>query len=411
MWMGGLPPLGYDVRDKTLVINPREAQTVKRIFEAYLKLRTTAALAAWAAAQGITTKQRMSGDGRLRSGGRPFSRGNLHALLSNHTYVGEVKHKGMIYQGQHEAIIPRDLWDEVQQALIAKASLPRASVYSRQPCWLKGHLFDETGERLTPTHATRNGRRYRYYVSQRLTAGNAKFASGWRLPARQLERAIDDGIAAFLRDRLRLTQALKLDTLPADLLVRTLATAAAITTTMGETSDQNSDARLLVRRATLTPTSIQIELSATALVARLELSKSNPLVELAQGQHSIHLTVPFSIRRRGVETKIVLETNPHDRPQRDEHLVRMVARSHKWMQQLAIGEAVLLKDLAASEGLDPAEVTRLLPLACLSPDIVEMILAGRQPPELTVERLKRLRDLPLEWSKQHTLLRFDLDDQ
>jgi hypothetical protein len=75
------------------------------------------------------------------------------------------------------------------------------------------------------------------------------------------------------------------------------------------------------------------------------------------------------------------------------------------------GEAVLLKDLAASEGLDPAEVTRLLPFACLSPDIVEAILASRQPADLTVERLKRVQDLPLEWSKQHTLLGFDLDDR
>src|SRR5262249_32007130 len=141
-------------------------------------------------------------------------------------------------------------------------------------------LFDETGERLTPTHATKNGRRYRYYVSQRLTVGNAKFASGWRLPARQLECAVADAIAALFCDRLRLTQALKLDTLPADLLVRTLATAAAIATTMREASDANPDALSLVRRVTLTPTSIQIELSAAALLARLELSNSNPLGEL-----------------------------------------------------------------------------------------------------------------------------------
>jgi site-specific DNA recombinase len=89
----------------------------------------------------------------------------------------------------------------------------------------------------------------------------------------------------------------------------------------------------------------------------------------------------------------------------------MVARFHMWMQKVIAGETVLLKDLAASEGLNPAEVTRLLPLACLSPAIVEAILAGRQPTDLTVERLKRLPDLPLEWSKQHTLLGFYLDDR
>ena len=99
----------------------------------------------------------------------------------------------------------------------------------------------------------------------------------------------------------------------------------------------------------------------------------------------------------------MLASHPYP-PSRDEHLVRIVARSYKWMQQLIAGEVVSLKTLAADEGLDPAEISRLLPLACLSPDIVEAILAGRQPANLTVERLKRLPDLPLEWSKQHQLL-------
>ena len=181
--------------------------------------------------------------------------------------------------------------------------------------------------------------------------------------------------------------------------------AAAIATTFRETSDPNPGALSPVTRVTLNVNAIQIELSATGLLALLELSNSNSLLETANGQFSIHLTVPFSIRKRGVETRIVLEANPHHRPQRDEHLVRMVAQSYKWMQQLMAGEAVPLKKLAASEGLDPADVSRLLPLACLSPDIVETILTGNQPANLTVERLKRLPDLPLEWSKQHQLLR------
>ena len=296
------------------------------------------------------------------------------------------------------------MWEEVQRTLIAKASLPRSSVYSRQPCWLKGLLFDETGDRLTPTHATKNGRRYRYYVSQRLTTGSAKFASGWRLPARQLESTIEMPIAALFQDQLRLNQELKLDTLPADLLARTLSTAASVASTIGRSSDRIANVHALIKHVIVNPDHIQIELSTSGLQAVLGLNNGHLMVQTADGDPSIHLTIPFSIRRRGVETRIVLEANPHDRPQRDEHLVRMVARSYKWMQQLMAGEAVPLKKLAATEGLDPADVSRLLPLACLSPDIVEAILAGRQPADLTVERLKRLPDLPLEWSKQHTLL-------
>jgi site-specific DNA recombinase len=111
------------------------------------------------------------------------------------------------------------------------------------------------------------------------------------------------------------------------------------------------------------------------------------------------------IQRRGVETKIMLASHPHP-PCRDEHLIRIIARSYKWMHQLIAGEVVSLKALGAAEGLDPAEISRLLPLAYLSPDIVEAILAGRQSANLTVERLKRLPDLPLEWSKQLQLLGF-----
>ena len=313
-----------------------------------------------------------------------------------------MKHKGTIYQGQHEAIIARELWEEVQRTLIAKASLPRASVYSRQPCRLTGLLFDETGDRLTPTHATKNGRRYRYYVSQRLTTGSANFASGWRLPARQLECAVEDSITALFCDRLRLTQELKLDTLPADLLARTLTTAASVASTIGSASDRTASVHALIKRVTLNPGHIQIELSTSGLQAVLGLNNGRLMVQTADP--SIHLTVPFSIRRRGVETRIVLEANPHNRPQRDEHLVRMVARSYMWMQKVIAGEAVLLKKLAVTEGLDPAEISRLLPLACLSPDIIEAILHGHQPANLTLERLKRLPDLPLEWCKQQQVL-------
>jgi site-specific DNA recombinase len=130
------------------------------------------------------------------------------------------------------------------------------------------------------------------------------------------------------------------------------------------------------------------------------------MVHTPDGDPSIHLTIPFSIQRRGVETKIMLASHPYP-PCRDEHLLHVVARSYKWMQQLIAGKVLSLKALAADEGLDPAEISRLLPLACLSPDIVEAILAGRQPANLTVERLKRPSDLPLEWSKQRQRLGFN----
>ena len=165
MWMGGPPPLGYDIQDKKLVVNEVEARAVRRLFEAYLHLNSTKALAAWAKSEGITTKIRKRSDGAIRSGGRPFSRGNLHALLNYRTYIGEVTHKGNVYPGEQVAIVPRDLWDAVQARLSAGKSADRSASASGDCSLLTGLLFDDTGDRLTPSHATKEGRRYRYYES------------------------------------------------------------------------------------------------------------------------------------------------------------------------------------------------------------------------------------------------------
>ena len=114
MWMGGHPPLGYDVRDKKLVINQAEAEQVRHLFEAYLVLGSTKSLTQWAKGNRVTTKVRHDRDGQFKSGNKPFSRGNLHALLHYRTYIGEIAHKGAIYAGEHKAILPRDIWNSVQ---------------------------------------------------------------------------------------------------------------------------------------------------------------------------------------------------------------------------------------------------------------------------------------------------------
>jgi site-specific DNA recombinase len=176
-----------------------------------------------------------------------------------------------------------------------------------------------------------------------------------------------------------------------------LATANALAASLNEAPQPNASLVALIDRVTLHADHLDIALSSDGLRALLELSAGSST------GYVLHLTHPLLIQRRGIETKLMLASYPHP-PARDEHLLHVVARSYKWMQQLMAGEVVSLKALAADDGLDPAEVSRLLPLACLSPDIIEGILAGRQPANLTVERLKRLPDLPLEWSKQHQLL-------
>ena len=187
MWMGGPPPLGYDVRDRKLVVNEAEADDVRILFHLYLELGTVRALRDEANRRGLTTKRRCFADGR-KAGGLPFTRGNLYNLLANPLYIGQVSHKGTIYPGQHEAIVDPETFAAAARQLAGNAVHRHAATNAKAPSLLSGLLYDETGDRLCPTHAKKKGRRYRYYISKRLMHGTGNGADGWRIPAEELEK-------------------------------------------------------------------------------------------------------------------------------------------------------------------------------------------------------------------------------
>ena len=162
MWMGGNPPLGYDVKDKKLIVNKAEAETVRSIFRQYREIESVRELRDRLAAEGVTSKRRRMRDGRV-IGGKPINRGALYHLLHNRLYRGEMVHKDKAYPGQHEAIVDEALWDEVQATLAANTNGERREG-TRQPSLLTGLVVDEQGEGLSPSHAVKKGRRYRYYV-------------------------------------------------------------------------------------------------------------------------------------------------------------------------------------------------------------------------------------------------------
>ena len=168
MWMGGNVPLGYDASERTLVINPAEAETVRRIFALYRELGCVRRVKEEADRLGLRTKCITAVNGAER-GGKPFSRGHIYRLLSNPIYTGQIAHKGELYPGQHPALIDAETWTAVRDQLAANAS-HHQSQGAKQPsraCW-RGWLADAQGERLTPSHAVKKGRRYRYYVSAAL---------------------------------------------------------------------------------------------------------------------------------------------------------------------------------------------------------------------------------------------------
>ena len=201
IWMGGLVPLGYEVRDRQLVINEAEAATVRRIFTRYCELGSVRLLKEELDQNGARSKIRASKDG-VESGGQAFSRGALYTLLRNPIYVGEIRHKGVCHPGQHAPIVDRAMWDKVAQLLREHGTgcKPRSS--STKSCVLIGKLFDESGEGLTPSHAVKGDRRYRYYVSRSLMKGSAvRMDGGWRLPAAEIERSIAAAAQSILDDQ------------------------------------------------------------------------------------------------------------------------------------------------------------------------------------------------------------------
>jgi site-specific DNA recombinase len=187
MWMGGLVPIGYDVVDRRLVVNQTEAETVREIFQRYLELGSVRLLMEDLNRRGVRSKVRIARNGN-QSGGNLFFRGALYELLSNPIYIGEIRHKGVRHSGLHEPIIDRELWESAQLLLRSHAAArhtPRARKSATSP--LTGRLFDESGQSLTPSHAVKGERRYRYYVSRNLINGTPDSGrSGWRLRRQRL---------------------------------------------------------------------------------------------------------------------------------------------------------------------------------------------------------------------------------
>src|SRR5712672_3181362 len=199
MWMGGVPPLGYTVRDRKLIVVESEAETVRHIFRRYAALGSVQLLKAELETHGIVSKRWTSAAGRSR-GGKPIGRGALYLMLQNRIYRGEIVHKDQSYPGQHEAIIDPALWDAVQARLADNAVERSTGIRVKNPRLLAGLLFDGEGHRMTPTHAVKDGRRYRYYVSRPLIVGARADAAGLRIPAAEIEEIVTNRIRRLLSE-------------------------------------------------------------------------------------------------------------------------------------------------------------------------------------------------------------------
>ena len=188
IWMGGWAPLGYDIRDRKLVINETEAIAVRHIFERFAKCRSA-----------LTVVRELAAEGFVNKYGQKLDKGRIYKLLHNRVYVGDAVHKGTAYPGEHEAIIARTLWDKVQAVLAESPKVRAGRTRAQTPALLKGLIFGPDGRAMSPTHTRRGAKLYRYYVSQAVIKGEARNRPADRVPAAEIERAVIAQLRVMLR--------------------------------------------------------------------------------------------------------------------------------------------------------------------------------------------------------------------
>jgi site-specific DNA recombinase len=349
-WTGGTVPLGYDAKDKKLVINKAEAETVRYIFKRYLELQSFGKLVEDLNAKGIVTKCR---DTKVKkfNGGIPFTYGPLAYFLKNRIYVGETGHKEEWFPGEHAAIVDRKIFDQIQQ-LFASNPAGRKARCTASGALLMGKLYDDRGNRMSPSFSNKNGVRYRFYVSSALLRGRkANVGSVGRVPAAEIENAVlaalkphqeqgqSEGSPASIEDVERVVIAL-------DHLLITTAGAA-------EGDGTNRE--------------IRIAWSTKAKDAAAAMEDSG-VPEVA----------------------------------RNESLIQSIVRAHAWVDCLRDGAHESVEQLAEKNRLHPKVVRQALRLAFLSPDVTSAILERGQPTGLSLARIPKL--LPLPWAEHRRLL-------
>ncbi len=410
IWMGGNPPLGYDVADRKLVVNAAESDTVRHIFRRYVELKSVRALKEDLDSDGIISKARIGRFGNAK-GGVPIARGALYLMLQNRIYRGEIVHKDTSYPGLHEPIIEEALWDEVEAALVENRVERVTRSAAAAPSLLAGLVYDDSGKRMSPTHAKKKGTRYRYYVSQSLIKRGRPQASevACRVPAADLETLVEDRICALLRDETAMldvagstTVAMRKSLIESasDLARRWSALAA---------SEKRAILHALIARIDVRPDKVEISIRLSELPDIVKpVSDNRPLPGIQEGPIQL-LSVPARLRRTGMETKLLIQgargAEPPRRP--DRSLLRLIAKARQFNDLVMNCNDRSMRELGAEAGVSPSYFTRVFRLNFLAPDITQAILQGRQPPEFSAIKLMSTGQFAGCWSDQRRQLGFD----
>lgn len=362
LWVGGMVPLGYDTRERKITVNETEAEAVRTIFRSYLKLGSLNLLMTELRKQGVLTKVRTLKSGR-RVGGIPFTRGPLAHLLRNRFYVGEVLFKGEVLKGEQPAIVEKALFDAVQAKLDDQVKNHTTTRMSSDSL-LASRLFDDRGNRMSPTHVRKAGTKYRYYLSSALLNGRAEQAgSVARVPAVEIETAVTRSV----REHLRLKPAM----------------------------DDRTLVETHIARVTLQSDHLAVRLTRAG-------NRDNSSAEAPN-----ELSIPWkkASSRRPREILVPEGTPPQQvrriRSENRAALVASIARGRSWLNELVTNDTATAERIAEREECSVRKVNMTISLAFIAPELVKASIEGRLPHGMGVARFA---DLPAEWSRQRQIL-------
>ena len=371
MWVGGPVPLGYASVGKKLVVVSTEAEIVRTIFKRYLELGSVGALAQDLDSRGIRTKRRAGAKGSMAGGAR-FGVGALAYLLKNRIYIGEVAYRRQYHRGEHEAIVERPVFEAAQRKLAGNAVVRQLRL-KNSPALLTGHIFDDRGNRMSPTHANKLGVRYRYYVSHALIQNRkAEVGSVARVPAPEVETLVLDGI----RKHLAASEEPPTAVADRDLIERH------------------------IEHVVVKPQAVEVYLLPESEVQVQAGTDDTGNSDYKQPPSTTTITLPWTAPSFSAVKGIVHAPSvaPAIRPETREVLLGAIAKARGWIEDIRLGRLASLAEIAGRECQGERYIRMLLPLAFVSPRIVGAIVEGRAAANLTVSSLARA--LPYSWAEQ-----------
>jgi site-specific DNA recombinase len=368
IWVGGSVPLGYASVKKKLVIVPEEAETVRVIFRRYLELGSIRDLVEDLDRKGIRTRRQTLSTGKIRGDIR-FGVGALAHLLRNRFYIGEVVYHGAVHPGEQEPILDRVLFDAVQAKLAASANTRQLKLRA-SPSILAGRIFDDRGNRMTPTHTNKHGARYRYYVSHAiLQKRDTEAGTVMRVSAPEIESTVTQALRKHFDARKPVGTDRELIEQVEQIIVKNQTMEIHFISEAGSES--------IERSATQSP-------SKDGMADVITVSRS---------------TIPTTTVKGILHSPTPSPTVPaNDR----DVLLTAIAKARAWIDDIVEGRVASFADIAKHEGKVERHIRLLAPLAFVSPTVILDIVNGVMP-RVTVTDLAKT--IPYYWAEQLPALR------